>query len=80
MIQSSEKNEKLSIVQIYARDAQAPFRIKSMKEIANSGMYTGPPKYLSQRDQPMEIPMECIRRLCNQIDTSMDERTDLKEI
>jgi hypothetical protein len=43
-------------------------------------MYTGPPKYLRQRDQPLEIPMECIRKLADVIDTSFDERCDMDEI
>lgn len=49
-----------------------------MKEVGSS--YTGPPKYLKQRDQPLEIPMDCIRKLADNIDTSMDERCDLHEI
>lgn len=28
----------------------------------------------------MEIPMECVRKLCDAIDTSFDERCDLWEI
>ena len=42
--------------------------------------YTGPPKYLKQRDQPLEIPIECIRKLADVIDTSYDERCSQEEI
>lgn len=49
-----------------------------MKDLGDS--YSGPPKYLKQRDQPLEIPHDCIRRLADAIDTSMDERCDLPEI
>lgn len=49
-----------------------------MSELGTS--YSGPPKYLKQRDQPLEIPIDCIRKLADLIDTSMDERCDLPEI
>jgi len=39
-----------------------------MKDVALSGSYTGPPKYLKQRDTPMEVPMECVRRLMLALD------------
>lgn len=45
-----------------------------------SGLYEGPPKYLSQRDQPLEVPSECVRRLINAIDTTMDDRIEVREI
>lgn len=48
-----------------------------MKDVNN---YTGPPKYLKQRDNPLEIPIDCIRKLCDLIDTTFDERCSLKEI
>jgi len=51
-----------------------------MKTVGMSGTYTGPPKYLKQRDMPIEIPMECIRRLCDAVDTSYDDRCALWEI
>lgn len=51
-----------------------------MKEIAQSGQYTGAKKYLQQRDCPLEIPMECIRNLINVVDKSMDERCSLEEL
>ena len=43
-----------------------------MNEVALSGTYTGPPKYLKQRD--------CIRKLCDTMDTTYDERVSLAEL
>lgn len=51
-----------------------------MRDIVMSGTYTGPPKYLSQRDQPLEIPMDCVRKLCDAIDLTYSERCSLLEI
>lgn len=51
-----------------------------MKDVILSNTYTGPPKYLKQRDQPLEIPMDCIRKLCDAIDTTFNERIELWEI
>ena len=51
-----------------------------MNEVALSGTYTGPPKYLKQRDQPLEIPMDCIRKLCDTMDTTYDQRVSLAEL
>lgn len=44
------------------------------------GSYTGPPKYLSQRNQPLEIPLDCVRKLCDVIDTTFNERIELWEL
>lgn len=60
--------------------AQGSYLSLSMKEVATSGTYTGPPKYLRQRDQPLEIPMDCIRNLCDAMDTSFDERVSRQEL
>lgn len=51
-----------------------------MKELAEQGSYYGPPKYLKQRDVPLEIPMECIIRLSDAMDDSMDDRISVEEI
>jgi hypothetical protein len=51
-----------------------------MREMQASGLYSGPPKYLKQRDQPLEIPLDCIRKLADVIDRSFDERCSLQEI
>lgn len=51
-----------------------------MKEIRESGNYTCPPKYLNQRDTPLEVPMECVRKLCDTIDKDMDDRVGLNEL
>ena len=39
-----------------------------MDEIVKKGGYDGPPKYLAQRDVPLEIPTECIRKLSDAMD------------
>jgi len=49
-----------------------------MKDLGDS--YNGPPKYLSQRDAPLEIPVECVRNLFDVIDTTMDDRISVEEI
>lgn len=51
-----------------------------MKDVLASGTYTGPPKYLKQRQMPLEIPMECIRRLADAIDSNFDERIQMEEL
>jgi hypothetical protein len=30
--------------------------------------YTGPPKYLNQKDAPLEIPLEVVKRLFEAVD------------
>jgi hypothetical protein len=62
---------------MYSQQAQLAYQTVSMKDVE---MYTGPTKYLRQRNQPLEIPMDCIRKLADVIDTSFDERCDLSEI
>lgn len=52
----------------------------SMKELAESGNFSCPKKYLNQRDQPLEVPMECIRTLCDRIDRDFDDRITLEEL
>ena len=51
-----------------------------MQELMAQGKYNGPPKYLMQRDVPLEIPMECIIRLSDAMDDSMDDRISVEEI
>ena len=51
-----------------------------MKELRESGNYSCPPKYLNQRDTPLEIPMECVRKLCDAIDIDFDDRVGLDEL
>jgi hypothetical protein len=51
-----------------------------MNDVVASGTYTGPPKYLRQRVMPLEIPMECIRRLADAVDSSFDERLQIEEL
>jgi len=63
-----------------ALKAQREFQQMSMAEIVKQGNYSGPPKYLAQRDVPLEIPMECIVRLADAMDDSMDDRISVPEI
>lgn len=79
MMQAKEHGEQLSVIQKYAGDTHLPYQTV-MKVVEISGTYTGAPKYLKQRDQPLEIPMDCIRKLCDAIDTTFDERISLEEI
>ena len=51
-----------------------------MKELRESGNFTCPPKYLDQRDSALEIPMECVRRLCDAIDLDYDDKISVEEI
>ena len=71
---------QMSLVDKYAMDAQKEFLGVSMKELAQSGTTQCPRKYLNQRDAPLEIPMECIRKLCDAIDTDFDDRITVDEL
>ena len=51
-----------------------------MKELKESGNFSCPPKYLDQRDAALEIPMECIRKLCDAMDTDYDDRISEQEL
>ncbi len=42
--------------------------------------YTGPPKYLNQRDAPLEIPIEVIKNLLVAVDQDMDEKVSIEEL
>lgn len=50
----------------------------SMKSLGD--LYEGPPKYLNQRNSPLEIPSECVKKLFDKIDISMDDRLEVYEI
>eukprot|EP00347_Sterkiella_histriomuscorum_P011430 403372486 len=78
----SEKDRlaQRSAVQEAALRAQQPFLQQSMKDIGNSGTFTGPPKYLNQRDAPLEIPIEVIKNLFTVMDQDMDERISIDEL
>lgn len=53
-------------MQLASIRAQDPYKTMTMKEIAEN--YEGPRKYLNQRDAPLEIPMDVIKRLFVAID------------
>lgn len=57
--------------------AQAPYKTLSMSEVTD---YCGPPKYMSQRDAPLEIPIEIVKRLFTVMDQDIDDRVSLQEL
>ncbi len=42
-----ESGKQVSNIDMYAEEAERPFRTQSMKDVAGSGTFTGPPKYLA---------------------------------
>jgi len=50
MLREKEASEQLSSIQKYAEKAQAGYTTVSMRLLQASGLYSGPPKYLKQRD------------------------------
>ncbi len=79
-MEEKEAKTNLSLVDKYAMEAQSEFQMVSMKELAASGNFSCPKKYLNQRDSALEVPMECVRKLCEEIDQDYDDRVDLEEI
>lgn len=75
-----EQNDNISSIQKYAMTAQGPYQTLSMRDVEKSGTYSGPPKYLRQRDQPLDIPLDCVRKLCDVIDTTFNEKIELWEL
>ena len=61
-------------------EAMAEFQTISMHELAESGNFSCPKKYLNQRDQPLDVPMECVRNLCDAIDKDYDDRISTQDI
>ena len=49
----------------------------NLKELPS---YDGPPKYLTQRDPPLEIPIEVVKALFFALDTDMDDRVSIEEL
>jgi hypothetical protein len=60
-----------------AMRAQAPFLTTSMKNLTPGVDYFGPPKYLTQRDTPLEIPTEVIKKLFAAMDVDMDDKISI---
>lgn len=79
-VEAKEDAKKISLVDSYALKAQEEFQQISMKELRESGNYSCPPKYLLQRDTPLEVPMECVRKLCDVMDVNFDDRVSLEEL
>lgn len=68
-----------SAVQEAALKAQKPFLTQSIKEIS-AGDFTGPLKYLNQRDAPLEIPHDIVKSFFVACDTGFDDRVSLEEL
>jgi Ca2+-binding EF-hand superfamily protein len=49
-----------------------------MKDLGDE--YQGPSKYLSQRDAPLEIPPEVVKKLFQAMDQDLDDRISLQEL
>ena len=49
-----------------------------MKDLKDT--YQGPPKYLSQRDAPLDIPVEVVEKLFMAIDVDLDDRVSIEEL
>jgi len=77
---AKEAATNMSLVDKYAKEAQAEFQTIGMGDLAASGNYSCPRKYLQQRDQPLEVPMDCIRKLCDHIDQDFDDKITLDEL
>ena len=68
MMETNNSSKPVNPINQCAEAAQLPYQTISMKEVSQAGTYTGPPKYLKQRSMPMEIPKECVIRLCDAMD------------
>ena len=68
----------MSAVQEASFKAQQQFLQPSMKDL--TGTYNGPPKYLNQRDAPLEIPIEVIKNLLIAIDQNLDDKVSVEEL
>ena len=77
-MQAKEAAAKVSAVDIAVNRAEAPYRTANMSEIAIG--FEGPPKYLNQRDAPLEIPVEVVRKLFNAMDQDLDDAISLDEL
>ena len=75
---SDRRKAGYSAVRAAAEVAQAPYRTLSIQGLGSS--YTGPPKYLRQRDAPLEIPPEVVRRLFQLMDLDLDDKVSLTEL
>ena len=77
-IAEKERANKLTPVEAASLRAQAPYLTTSMKDLGDS--YQGPPKYLSQRDAPLEIPIEVVKDLFCAMDEDIDDRVTTFEL
>lgn len=77
-IEEKERANKLTPVEAASLRAQAPYLTTSMKDLGDS--YRGPPKYLSQRDAPLEIPIEVVKDLFCAMDDDIDDRVSVFEL
>lgn len=69
---------KMNNIDLTVHRAEAPYKTLQMKDI--KGDYQGPPKYLNQRDAPLEIPLEVVKKLFEAVDADVDDRITLEEL
>ena len=77
-MEEKARRDAISPVQQAAMKAQSPYKTMSMKDLGDE--YQGPSKYLSQRDAPLEIPPEVVKKLFQAMDQDLDDRISLKEL
>lgn len=58
--------------------AQKPFLTQTMKQIQSG--YQGPPKYLNQRDAPLEVPSDVVKSFFRACDVNADDRLSIDEL
>lgn len=77
-MEEKERAEKVSPVAMAVQRAEAAYKTPSMQDLIWN--FDGPPKYLNQRDAPLEIPVEVVRKLFNVMDTDLDDAISLDEL
>ena len=53
---------------------------QNIRELDKQGLYEGPKKYLAQKDAPLEVPFDVIRKFFLTVDTSGDYLLQIDEI
>lgn len=77
-LELKKEKDKILPVQLAIDRASAPFKAKSIEEIVKD--YDGPSKYLNQRDAPLAIPNEIIKKLFDAMDYNINNRVSLDEV
>lgn len=77
-LELKKEKDKILPVQLAIERASAPYKAKSIEEIAKD--YDGPSKYLNQRDAPLAIPPDIIKKLFDSMDYNINNRVTLEEL